>query len=262
MLYQRVLTGVIGGAGFLAVVYYGGTLFTGLILLMGLIGFSEMLRMKGNRYFELPSLAGFVLTVAWILYGANWLDWKSGLLLWVVYVFLFLTVALKNRFTFADVSYIFVGAVYVGLSLHFVLLLRGLPNGLWLFLFIQFCIWATDMGAYFIGRAVKGPKIWPSISPNKTVSGTVGGLVAAALVGIAYSILWEAGPPLPQWVAIGVAVSITGQIGDFVESAIKRSMDVKDSGSILPGHGGILDRFDSLLFAAPVAYHLLAWFRF
>ncbi|MFC4768821.1 phosphatidate cytidylyltransferase [Effusibacillus consociatus] len=257
MLYQRVLTGIIGGPGILALVYLGGAWFTGLISFLGIVGFSEFLRMKGYRYFEIPSLAGFLLTLIWILFGAEWLHSKEAALLWVVYGFLLLTVGMKNRFTFRDISYILVGTIYIGLSLHYVLKLRGLPDGLWLVLFVLFSIWATDIAAYFVGKAVRGPKIWPSISPNKTVSGTIGGVAAAALVGIAYSLFLGTDHPIQQWIVGAMAISVAGQIGDFVESGLKRSLDVKDSGEIIPGHGGVLDRFDSLLFAAPIAYYLL-----
>lgn len=258
MLYQRVLTGIIGGAAFLAIVYLGGAWFLGLIGLLGIVGFSELLHMKGYKYYEIPSLAGFLLMGTWLVYGTDWLNLtQSSALLWIVYGFLFMTVVMKNRYAFQDMSHILVGSIYIGLSLHYVVLLRGMEAGLLLSLFVLFVIWATDIGAYFVGRLVKGPKIWPSISPNKTVSGTIGGLGAAMLVGAVFSALLPENHPLFQWIILSVAISVAGQVGDFVESGIKRSLDVKDSGWILPGHGGVLDRFDSLLFAAPIAYHLL-----
>ncbi|GAX90558.1 phosphatidate cytidylyltransferase [Effusibacillus lacus] len=261
-LYQRVLTGIIGGAAFLAIVFLGGIWFAGLITLLGLIGFAELLRMKGYNFFEIPSLAGFALTATWLVYGMDWLLARPSLLLWIVYGFLIMTVLMKNRYTFRDMSHILVGTVYLGLSLHYVLQLRDLPDGLILFLFVLFSIWATDIGAFFVGRTLKGPKIWPSISPNKTVSGSVGGALAAVLVGILFCWIGGEQHQILQWGILALTVSVAGQIGDFVESGIKRSLDVKDSGAILPGHGGVLDRFDSLLFAAPIAYHLVVWFRF
>lgn len=263
MLYQRILTGVIGGAVFLGLVILGDAWFFGLISLLAIIGYSELLHMKGYKYFTIPSLAGFLLVETWIYYGTSWLsNTYSDPLLWVVFGFLFLTVLLKNRFAFHDVSYMLVGTVYIGLSLHYAWLLRNMQSGLALFLFVQFAIWATDIFAYFVGRLVKGPKVWPSISPNKTISGTIGGFVAAAIVGAVFSAVLQSGHTVLQWMVLAVIISLAGQVGDFVESGIKRSLNVKDSGAILPGHGGILDRFDSWLFAAPIAYHLLLWFGF
>jgi phosphatidate cytidylyltransferase len=262
VLYQRILTGIIGGALSLIIVFLGGAWLTGLVALMGIVGFAELLRMKGYRYFSIPSLTGFLLTLAWIMFGADWLDSKNAGLLWIVFGLLLMTVVSKNRYTFRDVSYIFVGTIYIGLSSHYFLLLRERPDGLWLLLFVLFSIWATDSGAYFVGRAVKGPKIWPAISPNKTVSGTIGGLAAAALVGTIFFLVWGPAHSLFEWITVALAISVAGQIGDFAESAIKRSLDVKDSGTIFPGHGGVLDRIDSLLFAGPIAYHLLELFRF
>ncbi|BCJ85297.1 phosphatidate cytidylyltransferase [Effusibacillus dendaii] len=262
MLYQRVLTGVIGGIIFLTIMYIGDYLFAGLISLLGLVAFTELLRMKQYRFFELPALTGFLMTLLWIHFGTGWLLQQPAMLLWIVYGFLFLTVAMKNRYTFRDMSYILVGTIYIGLSFHYVLRLRELPEGLLLLQFVLFTTWATDIGAYFVGRALKGPKIWSSISPNKTVSGTIGGLLAAGLIGVLFSFVLHSDVSLLNWVIVALIVSVAGQAGDFVESGLKRSMDVKDSGTILPGHGGMLDRFDSLLFAAPIAYHLLVSFRF
>lgn len=260
MLYQRVLTAIIVGAAFLVVVFFGGKWFLVSIALLGILAFFELLQMKGYKFYEIPSLAGFLLMETWLLYGANWLTLnQSSILLWIVYAFLFMTVVMKNRYAFQDMSHIFVGSIYIGLSLHYVLQLRAMQEGLVLFIFVLFVIWATDIGAFFVGRFVKGPKIWPSISPNKTVSGTVGGLLAAALIGTVFFIFFPIGHSPSQWLILSLAISVTGQAGDFVESGIKRSLDVKDSGLILPGHGGVLDRFDSLLFAAPIAYHLLVF---
>ena len=106
---------------------------------------------------------------------------------------------------------------------------------------------ATDIAGYFVGRAVGGPKLWPRISPSKTWSGGIGGWVAAALVGLWFVIQGASGPEL---IAISVAVSMASQMGDVAESALKRRMGVKDASAILPGHGGMFDRFDGMLGAS------------
>lgn len=259
MLNQRVLTAIVL-VPLLGLVLLGGIWFSSLLILVGVVGYSELLRMKGYKYLELPSVAGFALMLIWLLYGAAWIvSFQPGMLLWGVYALLFLTVAVKNRFTYSDMGYIFLSSVYVGLSLHYVNQLRALDGGLLLILFVLFVIWATDIGAFFIGRALKGPKLWPSISPNKTLSGSIGGIVIAALVGTIFSFFLTNTHPITEWMLVSIVISIAGQIGDLVESGIKRSLDVKDSGTILPGHGGVLDRFDSVLFAAPIAFHLLAF---
>ncbi|MGZ4106159.1 MAG: phosphatidate cytidylyltransferase, partial [Tumebacillaceae bacterium] len=139
------------------------------------------------------------------------------------------------------------------------LLLRGMPtHGLAYFLFLLIAMWTTDTFAYFVGRALKGPKLWPAISPNKTVSGSVGGVVGAVVFGLIFAEIL--GVSMAPWMLLAAILSVLGQLGDFVESGLKRSLDVKDSGAILPGHGGVLDRFDSFLFTAPLAYYVIMSF--
>ncbi|MCY0881027.1 MAG: phosphatidate cytidylyltransferase, partial [Firmicutes bacterium] len=146
-------------------------------------------------------------------------------------------------------------AVYLGVLLGFLLRLRNLPDGRIMVYVFFAVIWATDTMAYFIGKRFGTIKIIPQISPGKTLQGTIGGTlggVAIALIAakiLHFNILAAA--------VAGLAVSAAGQVGDLTESSFKRYMGVKDSGGLLPGHGGVLDRFDSVLFALPVAYYLL-----
>jgi phosphatidate cytidylyltransferase len=147
------------------------------------------------------------------------------------------------------------GARLAGLSVS--------PGGMLLLLPVLLT-WASDIGAYFVGRAIGGRKLMPSVSPGKTVAGAVGGLGASVLVA------WVGGRLLLPRVAqltltplgavmFGAAISVAAQIGDLFESLLKREAGVKNSSSLLPGHGGVLDRFDSVLFALPVAYLLADW---
>jgi phosphatidate cytidylyltransferase len=125
--------------------------------------------------------------------------------------------------------------------------------GRWDMLFLVLVIWASDIGAYLVGRLVGGPKLAPAISPGKTWSGAVGGLVAAGLVGAGVA-LWAGGRlPLAHCLAIAVILGTASQIGDLLESWLKRHFGVKDSGRSIPGHGGLLDRLDGMLTAAPAA---------
>ena len=126
--------------------------------------------------------------------------------------------------------------------------------------------WASDIGAYFVGRAIGGRKLIPSVSPGKTVAGAVGGLLATMLVSLLYVnfvLRPYANLTLAPWSALlfGAAISVAAQIGDLAESLLKREAGVKDSSHLIPGHGGVLDRLDSLFFVLPVAYLLLDQFR-
>jgi len=142
------------------------------------------------------------------------------------------------------------GALYVGLPVLALLVLRGHDNGLLLTFWAMALVWACDSGAYFAGRFIGGPKLAPSISPNKTWAGFVGGLIAAAL--FAFALVAWAGLPLALALATPV-LAVLAQLGDLYESNLKRRAGVKDSGNLLPGHGGIMDRLDGLVAVAPVA---------
>lgn len=145
------------------------------------------------------------------------------------------------------------GQLYVGLPVLALLLLRAHPNGFAVTFWAMALVWACDSGAYFAGRAIGGPKLAPAISPNKTWAGFVGGIAAAMLFTAIF--VW-ANAQIGAGVAmilISPVLAALSQVGDLFESHLKRVAGVKDSGTLLPGHGGILDRLDGLVFAAPVA---------
>jgi len=146
------------------------------------------------------------------------------------------------------------GVVYIPLSLSFLVTIRHEPGGMtWIF-FLLVIIFAGDISAYYVGSYLGRRKLSPAISPGKTVEGAIGGLAANLLVGVIGKYLFLPalawGPALIFFVVAGMA----GQVGDLFESEMKRSSKIKDSGGLLPGHGGFLDRLDALLFASPVAY--------
>ena len=143
---------------------------------------------------------------------------------------------------------------------------RIAPGGV-LLIFPLVITWASDIGAYFVGRAFGRRKLIPSVSPGKTVAGAVGGLAASMLVAWLYArsvLVPVASLGFTPWgaLAFGAVISVAAQVGDLFESLLKREGGVKDSSRILPGHGGVLDRFDSLIFVLPVAYLLLGWLPF
>lgn len=144
------------------------------------------------------------------------------------------------------------GVVYAAVFGLALLILREGDLGLAAIAFVFAVVWATDIGAYFAGRAIGGPKLWPVVSPKKTWAGAIGGLVAAVIAGLATAAV--VGLPLAgALVVVIVVMSVAGQAGDLFESFIKRRFGVKDSGTIIPGHGGMMDRVDGLVFAAAVA---------
>lgn len=165
-----------------------------------------------------------------------------------------------------DTAYSVFGLLYIGLSFTTLPLLSAQENGPSLLLFLFLVVWSGDVVALYTGRAFGRRKLSPSISPNKTWEGSLGSV--AGSVGVALLLLWLAASlarrnvdylsypgPVVHWVLLAVLLNIAAQVGDLIESAIKRGAGVKDSGSLLPGHGGVLDRIDALLLAAPVLWY-------
>lgn len=170
----------------------------------------------------------------------------------------------KNIHPFPVAEFI-AGILYLAIGFAAYSYLRlVLPHGAGLALALILSIWASDSGAYFAGKAIGGPKLAPSISPKKTWAGLVGGLISSTLALVVYALYF--GPWISQWgydltipdganvtqlAVLGAFLTISGQAGDLLESYYKRKANVKDSGTLIPGHGGLLDRIDSLLLAAP-----------
>jgi phosphatidate cytidylyltransferase len=142
------------------------------------------------------------------------------------------------------------GPIYLGTAMLALLLLRGEPQGAWIVIGLFIAIWATDTGALILGNLIGGPRLWPAISPSKTWAGTLGGIATAAIAEAVY-IAILGGHPVPAGL-LGAGLAVVSICGDLFESWVKRRFQRKDSGTLIPGHGGVLDRIDSTLFAAPV----------
>lgn len=253
---QRIITAILALIVFLPFVIIGDLPFTLFIYLIATIGLMELLRMRHIPLLSIPGLIGII--GLWIILMPKKselfpLGFLSAIDIFTVIILFLLayTVLVRNKFTFDEAGFVLLTAFYVGIGFYFLIETRLGENGFTNILFAFFIIWATDTGAYFVGRAFGKRKLWPDISPNKTVGGAVGGIITACIVAIIFHLVH----PFPHSIAIVVIVTIfasmVGQVGDLVESAFKRNYGVKDSGKILPGHGGILDRFDSLLFVLP-----------
>jgi phosphatidate cytidylyltransferase len=173
-----------------------------------------------------------------------------------MFVLLFITVSSKNAITIDKITVLWLGAVYIGMGFHYMLSIRIPDHGLFWSIFIFVCIWASDSGAYFVGSRLGRHPLWPEISPKKSIEGAFGGIifsVVAALIFAGYA------PELLTFaraILLGLVIAIVGQLGDLIQSAYKRVKGVKDSGTLLPGHGGVLDRVDSWLIVFPFLHFL------
>lgn len=160
--------------------------------------------------------------------------------------------AQNNTGAWANASFRSWGVVYCGGLFACLLLLAGLVHGRALLLFAIFCVVAADVGAYFVGHLLGKHKLAPSISPGKTIEGALGGAAAAALLGGLFTLFWLPDTPPALGALLGLLLAVCSVGGDLLESSLKRSAGVKDSGGILPGHGGVLDRVDGILPASAV----------
>jgi phosphatidate cytidylyltransferase len=150
------------------------------------------------------------------------------------------------------------GVLYIGLSLSYLLLIRALPDGALLIFFVVLVTWAADTGAYIAGKSVGRHPLAPVVSPKKTYEGLAGGILLACLGAVMARSWFLPAFSLVDCLVLGVLLTLAGLIGDLAESAMKRRTGFKDSGALIPGHGGMLDRLDSLLFTGPAFYYYVA----
>lgn len=259
---QRVITAVVALAIFLPILYLGGIWLEVAAAVLGLVALSEIFIMRKKIIVSQDALiAGLglliiILPAKYFTFLPAWLN-QFDLFYMTVMVLLAITVFSKNRVNFDDIGVTTLSMLYVGFGFHYLIGTRAiLPNedGLIALIYILLVIWSTDIFAYTFGRTFGKHKLWPAISPNKTIEGSVGGTLAALVIALVFLYFFPVKYDLLTMVPLTLIFSVGGQIGDLIESALKRYYDVKDSGKILPGHGGILDRFDSLLFVLPLLH--------
>ncbi len=260
-LLTRIIVAAIFGPLIILISYLGGSWLFGMVMLFGMIGIGEFMFGSGIR----PKMILFWITslfTAGMLAASMLLSISSGLLILTGYfIFLGMVTAVRNTTPselFKQQSTLIWGVAYIGLLYPFVYMVRQLSGqgGDWM-LFMFGTLWLSDTLAMFIGKAFGKRKLAPTVSPNKTIAGFIGGMTGGIIVAFILGFWRLSNIELPLLLMAGILISLVGQLGDLVESCWKRAIGIKDSSAIIPGHGGVLDRFDSLLFAAPVLYLFL-----
>ena len=269
-MLTRILTGICLGLLAIPIGYFSHTLvLVAVVALLSAIGVFEMLRCLGlhkNYHLAIPSYAIAVIAPALTrllnAFTENGLMLFAFFYLYALYV-LACAMFSKGKILFADAAKAVVSTAYIVCGFSCVVATRDLPNGMFLLIMVIVVAFSTDIFAYFSGMLFGRHKLIPEVSPKKTIEGAIGGtlIAAAAFVGCAilYANFYEVGRPhVLSLFACGVALSFVSQVGDLIASFIKRERDVKDYGHLFPGHGGVLDRFDSVVAVAPVLYLLLS----
>lgn len=257
MFKTRLISGIILVIVALLTIISGGWVLFFTLLSISVIGMQELFRAMKVRQksFEPLELTGYLGAI--IYYMAIALDFErygmaavivALILIMFVYVFTY------PKFHAEQVMACFFAIVYVAVMLSFIYLTRMLPGGQFHVWLIFLCSWGCDTCAYCVGMLIGKHKMAPVLSPKKSVEGAVGGVIGAALLGTAYGA--ATGGPMVEYALICAVGALISMVGDLAASAIKRNQQIKDYGTLIPGHGGILDRFDSVIFTAPVIYFL------
>jgi phosphatidate cytidylyltransferase len=258
VLHRRIASGVVYGLVSLLAVYFGGLPFLGVVLVMAILAGYEYQRMIAHAGYQPLYYLQVGLTVFLVL-GAAYLEAEvfAGVLVLIVVSSLAwqLTRMAKSAQPFPGWALTLAGGLYVGwLSAYFVKL-RALPGGMGWMLLALATTWSCDSFAYLIGRQWGRRSFFAAVSPHKTWEGALAGWVGATLVVLVGGL--ALGLSIPQALALGGIASLAAICGDLVESMVKRQVGVKDSGGLVPGHGGILDRVDSLLFVVVIVYYFV-----
>ena len=254
---------------------FGGYVLFGVLFAITLIGLFELYRVVGVQK-SAAGIVGYLAAAALyfsvmectqelgIITGCNLVGGTLPVIIGVFTVLLLAVYVLAfPKFNSEQITMVFFGFFYVALTISYIYRLRISDAGAYSVWLIFISSWGADTMAYLTGILIGKHKIAPVLSPKKTVEGCIGGVVGATLIGLIYSLIFKDDlskvydNPVLLFTIVSAVASVVSMIGDMAASAIKRNKDIKDYGSLIPGHGGILDRFDSVIFVAPIIYFLL-----
>lgn len=261
MFKTRLLSGIVLVLAALALIITGEDILLAGLAIVSLIGVFEL-----YRVFHIEkTLAGFIGYMAVLLYYAD-LKWNfipdtMLMVLGILVVFMAVYVFSFPKYKADQIFAGFIGVFYVAVMLSFVYQTRMLEAGAYIVWLIFLCSWGCDTCAYCVGVLIGKHKMAPKLSPKKSVEGAIGGVAGAALLTGIYGAVFQAQMGLSrEYIFVLAGISAVGalisMVGDLAASAIKRNYEIKDYGKLIPGHGGILDRFDSVIFTAPIIYYL------
>ncbi|MCH5266131.1 MAG: phosphatidate cytidylyltransferase [Lachnospiraceae bacterium] len=261
MFVTRLISGIVLMVAAIFLLFFGGVWLAAVVGVLSLIGVYELLRVLGMEKHPLAVPAYLFTAAYYVLLYLNLSRWSLGLIILNLVVMLIIYVLQYPRFAIEKVAGTFFACIYVSVMLSAIYQTRCLNNGHWLVWLIIIGAWGSDTCAYLVGMLI-GKHHFSELSPKKTVEGCVGGVLGAGLIGFIYSCFFPYHDmfvisPMLVFSLVAMVSAVISQFGDLAASAIKRNFEVKDYGNLIPGHGGILDRFDSVIFVAPFVYYLL-----
>jgi len=259
MFWERLISGTVLLAVTIMLVVFGGMPLWGALIIISLLGLYELYRtvelQKGA-----PAVIAYLAADVYyfVLYVFPETD-MANIFLAAMLILMVCYVIRYPRYQIEQITFIFFGLVYVAAALSCIYRVRALQDGAYIVWLIFIGAWGSDTCAYCVGKLIGKHKLPMKLSPNKSIEGCVGGIAGAMLIGFLYGMAFEkkfSALPHPAFLLmlIGGVASVISQVGDLAASAIKRNHNIKDYGYLIPGHGGILDRFDSIIFTAPVVY--------
>lgn len=258
MFGTRLASGIVLMVITISLMICGGPPLFWVITAISLTGLFELYRTASIEK-TFPALAGYIASIVTDILILN--DKYEYLLMCIIFVLMiFMTcyVIKYPKYNSNQVTILLFGLIYVTVMLSFVFKVRFVQNGILLVWLIFIGAWGSDTCAYCTGKLIGKHKMPSELSPNKTIEGCIGGITGAALIGFIFAaVFYDDHSVWWQLPIIGAVSSVISQIGDLAASAIKRNYSIKDYGNLIPGHGGILDRFDSIIFTAPVVYYLI-----
>ncbi|NLY47103.1 MAG: phosphatidate cytidylyltransferase [Tissierella sp.] len=253
-LSVRALTGIIGLLLLVFIVSRGKLYLSISIFIISIIGLWEFYRALNNIDIRPINYIGYLGSVGIFLINI-FPNVSIGLVFYVVTAFLLISLLLNRNVKIMDIATTLLGIIYIPFSLFYIYKLDGTIY-IWLVFLIAF---GTDTFAYIVGNLMGKNKLCPNISPNKTREGSLGGILGSLVITLIFGFFTDA-DSLWKLVILSILASIISQTGDLIASRIKRLAEIKDYGFIMPGHGGILDRFDSIIFSAPLIYYYVEYF--
>jgi phosphatidate cytidylyltransferase len=247
-------------APFIIFVYLGGIYLKGFVLALSMLALWEFYSALKQQEFKPIKSVGYILLLSYYLMNNNF-----GLMMYflVAATFILLILPVINlKYTFIDVSLTILGFIYCGILFSFLYLVNAKPLGEFLVWIIFIGSWLSDTAAYYCGKNFGKHKLSPKVSPKKTIEGSIGGLIGATIFVGFFGIIVQKYVdimPIYNYFIIGAFCGMFGQLGDLVASSIKRYVGIKDYSNLIPGHGGILDRFDSIIFSATIVFYYLTF---